>query len=240
MHDLNAGFLSAWMTEKVLSSKENYGAYRGLVGETDFVDKGEYDEQGEKWPIHAEFDWEGVLDDPDVYVKAQAHGQIKYAIQWQHVGIDGKNWRVGYANSIQDFFKIMKHYRDWGNRFDGLNDDNRNREMNKELLYDRIINPYEYNNKGGRIGNVVKFTTSVDSRVDMVLDWGGGQDAESPLNARLAVWVGNDGAIHFSVENTGLSNVETSGTALSPGDVVNQVEAIRLRAGNGTYSRFGT
>lgn len=233
MKALNNGDVIGMMVRKVLENKDNYSAYSGLVGKTDFVDKGEYHEQGKTWPLHIEFDWEGSLDDPDVYIKPLKYGVIEYAIQWQHVGYDGKNWRKGYATSIEDFFNKMKHYRDWGNRYGDIEDEKMASAKAKEVSYENISNPYTFNPAGGRIGNVVKFTVETGYASHAVLDWGGGNDADSPLNARLNMWVGDDGKIRFNVENTGLNANDAAGTAKNGADVVAQVEKIRMKAGRG-------
>lgn len=229
MKDYNNGNVNAWMMDKMLKSKATYATYENILGKCDFVDKGEYNERGEKWPIHMEFDWEGATDDPDVYVRPLKYGRIRFAIQWKHVGADGKKWRVGYADNIDDFANKMKHYRDWGNRYKKIKKESLVTEKTKEAQYDHLSSPYYYADKGSKIGNLVKFTTSADGKVQMVLDWGGGYNAESKQNAVLKTWIGSNGMINYQIENTGLDNIDASGTAGNPDDLIAKIAKLKKK-----------
>lgn len=222
---LHQGHVLSRRQYSILGSESSYKRYENYIGELDSLEKiGTYGQSARKWTHKLEFDWPGR--DPDIWVRPEKHGRIVYAIDRNNAAPDGSDVRKGYCENFNAFLVAMKRYLSWTERYDDIPDSQKPLEASKERLYDKIIHPRAFRQFSNKIGRVVELKTRLTG-VDMVLDWGGGNDLNSRRNAKLRVWINSSGEYSYSISREDIKNGSVSGTSPNIRGIVDAVERIK-------------
>ncbi len=222
---LHQGHVLSRRQYNILGYEGSYKQWEGYIGQLDVLDKeATYGESARKWTHKLEFDWPGR--DPDIWVRPDKHGRIVYVIDRNNAAPDGSDVRKGYCENFNAFLVVMKRYLSWTERYDDLPDSQKSLEARKERLYDKIVHPRVFRQFSNKIGRVVQLKTRLTG-VDMILDWGGGNDLNSRKNAKLRVWVNSSGEYSYSVNREDIKNGSVRGTSPNIRGIVNAVSKIK-------------
>ncbi len=209
----------------ILGDEGSYKQWENYIGQLDVLDQeATYGESASKWTHKLEFDWPGR--DPDIWVRPDKHGRIQYLIDRNHAAPDGSDVHEGYCENFNAFLVVMKRHRDWTEKYDDIPDGQKAVEALKERKYTDIVNPLAFRAFYKQIGRVVRLLTRANG-VDMILDWGGGNDINSRKNAKLNVWVTAEGQLAWSLSREDITRTGASGTSPNITGIATAVSKIK-------------
>ena len=222
---MHQGHLLSRRQFDILGDKSSYRQYENYIGKLDALkQEATYGESANKWTHKLEFDWPGR--DPDIWVRPDKHGRIVYVIKRRNAAPDGTNVRKGYCENFNAFLVVMKRYRDWTENYKKIPDGQKAVAALKERKYDDIIHPRAFRQFAPKIGRVVRQLTKANG-VDMILDWGGGNDINSRKNAKLNVWVTAEGQLAWRLSREDITRTGASGTSPNITGIVAAVSKIK-------------
>jgi len=218
----------------ILNNPASYEQWKHYIGALDELDmENEFSYDTSRWTHRVEFDWPGT--DPDIWVRPDIHGRIVYVVDRSNAGPNGEDDRKGYVDNFNAFLVVMKRMRDWTERYDDIDDGAKSLEAKREKNYVKITHPRAFRDFYRQIGRVVQMKTRANG-VDLLLDWGGGNDVNSRRNATLKVWINGSGDLSFRVLREDVPVIGSSGSSSTIRGLASQVERIRKKAGSAKKS----
>ncbi len=194
MRHINNGLLHRRYMDRVLKNEKNYEKYEDQIGTPDENEPG--DDPRERM---LELDW--TNPDAQIAVTAFKHGRIGYQVVRENIGPHGEDTRDMFANSFQDFMKQLRHLRKWA---EGPKHPSRpTLRARKEVMFNALTNPYTFKKESvqGKMGRIAHFQMMNNETVRMKLDWGGGNNRYSKLNATLNARITSGGDLLFDLSD---------------------------------------